>query len=332
MLAQKNLITKFLIFIGIAALVSVALIASRASAQSSELSNTANTLKVSPVRTDLAIDPGDTKTVKVTITNPTDQDVVVRPVQNDFVADDEAGTPALILDEAEFAPSHSLKRFMQPLENINLGPKESKTVELTISVPANAEAGGYFGALRFAPTSPNDGGQVRLSASVASLVLVRVNGDVPEKLNLTDFQVLQRGAAGGFFNDSKDLEVIARFQNNSNVQLGPFGKLSVKKGNGVVYETDFNNKDQRDMILPDSARRWRIPVDELAGFGKYTAFATFTYGSTNKTIEISKSFWIVPVWMIIAATILVLAIITAVVWFILSRRSGGRSSKGRMSI
>ena len=87
----------------------------------------ANTLKITPVRTDLEMDPGETKTVKITITNPADFDVEVRPIQNDFVADDEDGTPALILDEDEFAPNHSLKRFMQPIENVEVPAGESRT-------------------------------------------------------------------------------------------------------------------------------------------------------------------------------------------------------------
>ena len=113
-----------------AAIVAIILLAgfhsSTANAQS------ANTLRVSPVRTDLQIEAGEQKIVEVTVTNVTDQALSVRPIQNDFIAGDESGTPALILDETEFAPSHSLKRFLLPLQTAVIPAGESKTFEVVI--------------------------------------------------------------------------------------------------------------------------------------------------------------------------------------------------------
>ena len=200
-------------FVGLAATMT-------SSAQVGDDAVAANSLKVSPLRTDVSIDPGETKTVKITISNPTGSAVSVRPVQNDFVADGEDGTPALILEEAEYAPSHSLKRFLQPLESFTLEGGESRTIEATIAVPEDAEPGGYFGAVRFMPTSPDGGGQVNLSASVASLILLRVNGDAPEKLSLTDFTIQQNGRSATFFTASDNMSASVRFKNDGDVQAG----------------------------------------------------------------------------------------------------------------
>lgn len=295
-------------------------------AQSGNGSGTANALKISTLRTDITANPGETKTVKVTVTNPSEAEVSIRIIQNDFVASkDEDGTPDLILEEDEYAPSHSLKRFMQPVENVLLGPGESKPVEVTLVIPADAEAGGYFGAISFAPESPDSGGQVNMSASVASLILLAVNGDAKEKLDLTDFVVQKNSRPGVFFTNSEDLEVMARFYSESAVQVGPAGKISVIKGDDIVYEVDFNNKDQRDVILPDSARRWYIPVNSLQGFGKYEVAATFTYGTKNQTLEATKSFWVIPVWMIVASIVVLVAVVALVIYLIMRRRSGGRA-------
>lgn len=303
-----------------------------AQSTNSQQNGTANTIKVSPVRSDVAVNPGETKIVKVTVTNPTTVEVMVRPIQNDFVAGDEDGTPAIILEETEYAESHSLKRFLTPLENITLGPGESKAIDVEINVPADAEAGGYFGAIRFAPTSPDAGGQVNLSASVASLVLLTVTGDAPEKLDLTEFAVQQDGRSKTFFASDTGIAATVRFENKGKVQAGPFGKVSVTRGDEIVYETDFNNKTQRDMVLPDSARRWNIPLEGIDGFGHYTVSATFTYGSKNQTIEVTESFWVIPKGMIIGAIVALLVIVGAIVGFILYRRRNrdrGRSFGGR---
>lgn len=284
-------------------------------------SSTANTLKISPTRTDVSADPGETKVVKITVTNPSANDVKVKLIENDFKAGDEEGSPAIILDENKFAPSHSLKKFLKPLDSIDLAGKQSKTVELIIEVPKDAEAGGYFGALRFAPTSPDGGGQVNMSPSVASLVLLTVRGDTPEKLDLTNFEVQQNKKTGSWFTNSDNISLFLRFKNEGNVQLSPVGKISVKKGDKLIYDTDFNSSSQKDMILPDSGRRWQVPLKNINGFGKYTVIGTFTYGSKNKSLEVTSEFWIIPI-SVIASSAVGLVVVVGVIVYLVSRRRG----------
>lgn len=280
---------------------------------------TANTLKVSPVRSDIIVKPGERKVVKATVTNLTDAPITVQPIENDFISGDERGTPALILDENEFAPTHSLKRFMTPLDDVTIPAGEARTISVVITVPESAQAGGYFGAVRFAPTDPDGGGQVNLSGSVASLILAKVPGDLVEKLSLTDFSIQQNGQTATNFGTPDNLQATVRFENQGNVQVGPFGKVSVKNGDKVVYDADFNIEEPRDMILPDSARRWDIPLKNIGEFGHYTVSATFTYGDKNQTIEVTQSFWVIPLVVIIAAVVGLLLLIGLIVgiWFFL---------------
>lgn len=293
--------------------------------------NTTNTLKVTPVRTDVQINPGERKAVRVTVSNITSQKITVRAVSNDFIASpQEDGSPALILDENEFAPTHSLKRFMTAVPDFEIPANQGRTIDVLITVPASAQAGGYFGAIRFAPTNPADGGQVNLSASVASLILLNVPGPTQEKLNLTDFEIRQGEKKGTDFRTSNDLKAYFRFQNMGNVQLGPFGKISVSQGDKVVYETDFNTQNPRELVLPDSARRWEVPLKEIGEFGHYTVSATFTYGSKNQTIEVSQSFWVIPQYMIIIAIIvaaLLIVGIALIIYFLIRRNKHGGGSR-----
>jgi len=284
-------------------------------------SNAANTIKVTPVRTDIEILPGESKIVEVTVTNLTNTSISVAPYTNDFVAGDDRGTPALILDSDEFAPSHSLKRFVGPLSTATIPAKGSKTFNVVITVPTTAQAGGYFGAVRFAPSDPDGGGQVNLSASVASLILLTVPGDIVEKLRLASFDIQQNGAGGTSFRTPDNLQASFSFENQGNLQIGPFGTLSIKKGDKVVFSSDFNNGDPRDVILPDSTRRWEIPFKDIEAFGHYDVTATFTYGTKNQTIEVTKSFWVIPTWLIITAvaTIVGILLIAALIVFLVIR-------------
>lgn len=299
--------------------------------------NSANTLKVSPVRTDVTVEPGSSKVVKTIITNLTDEEIVVDALENDFVAGDERGTPSLVLDEGEYAPTHSLKRYIEPIGEVTVPANESVPVEVKITVPADAKAGGYFGSVRFAPTQTSGDGQVNLSASVASIILLTVPGDLVEKATMTDFKVQQNGTSSAYFGNGKNLELFTRFTNSGNVQVGPVGKVSVLKGDDVVYETDFNGKEPREVILPDSARRWEVPLKDVDAFGKYTVSATFTYGSSNQTIEATKTFWVIPVAVIAAVVAATLVIIGAIAFAVRKylksdahqRSKSGGATRGR---
>ncbi len=316
---KRQVLTSVRVVLGLFIVTALALgiFTSSAHAQSSKTS-TANTLKVSPVRSDVTIKAGEAGEVPITITNLTGSDVLVAPIENDFVQGDENGTPSIILDADEYAPTHSLKRFMTPLKNVTVPANGSTVVKVKITVPKDAQAGGYFGALRFAPTTPDSGGQVNLSASVASLILLTVPGPVTEQLNLTSFEI-QQGAGKGAtdFRTPDDLKVAFRFENKGNIQEGPFGKISVTQGKEVIYDYDFNQNTPREVILPDGARKWEVPLKDIGEFGLYTVHATFTYGSTNKTIEVERSFWIIPTYMIIAAIAILVVLIAGIVFLII---------------
>ena len=281
--------------------------------------NDLNTLKLSPVRSDISIAPGKSSVVVVKVTNLTKAPMTIQSIQNDFVAGDERGTPALILDADEFAPTHSLKRFMVPIKNVTIAPQSTQEIKLTINVPADAKAGGYYGAVRLVPMAGDGSKNVNLNASAASLVLLTVPGETVEQLNLTKFDVMQGSKADTIFQSANDLQLSFRMENKGNVQLGPFGQITVKQGDKVIYTYDFNTTDPRDQILPDSARIWDIPLKEIGSFGNYTVTALFTYGKNNQTLEVSKSFWVIPIAVIaitLGGLILLILIIVAVVWFL----------------
>lgn len=295
-------------------------VASAATAATST-KNTTNTLKISPVRSDTTIEAGKSGKITAQVTNVTNAPMIVHPIQNDFVAGDEKGTPAIILDENSYAPTHSLKRFMVPIQDISIPAGQTKEVVVTITVPKNAQAGGYFGAIRFAPASSDSSKSVNLSASAASLILMTVPGPTTEKLKLTNFDVQQDGSTGSNFRTPNDLKLLLRFQNQGNIQQAPFGQIYVQKGKKVVYTYNFNQSDPKETILPDSARRWELPLKNIGKFGKYTVSGTITYGSKGQSINLTKTIWIVPTGYIIGAIVGIVALIAIIVGIWLFLRS-----------
>jgi hypothetical protein len=311
---------------------STSALAAAASSPSS-VTNATDTLKISPIRTDLSINPGDTGIVKTYVSNLSKNPIEVQPIENDFISGNESGEPAIILGANSYAPTHSLKRFMLPLANVTVGPGATQEVDVSIVVPKTAQAGGYFGAVRFASATTDGSENVNLSTSAASLILLTVPGNIIDQLQLTNFDLQQNGNSVSSFRSPKNISVLVRFTNQGNVQEGPFGQVYVTKGNKTVYTYPFNQSQPAQVILPDSSRRWSVPLQNLGKFGKYTVGATFTYGAKGESIQVSKTFWIVPTIYIIGGIVAIAIVILIIIGIVLliksHRRKKSRKAKRR---
>ncbi len=278
-----------------------------------------NGLKISPVRTDVTIDAGTTKAVQVTVTNVTNSISAYQVQINDFTAStDESGQPQILLDNTKFAASHSLKRIVNNLPTVTLQPGEVRNISIPITVPKNYPAGGYYGAVRLVPhTDANaPGKQVTLSASVGSLVLVTVPGDIHEIVSVASLdarkqvQANQIDSPRAIFLDNKKINGVIRFQNGGDVQEQPFGKLQVKNWRGKVVATyEINNETPRGNVLPNSIRKFSVPLNKLGSVGKYTMVGNFGYGTDGQLITAQSSFYIIPIYIIVLLVLIVAAIL-----------------------
>jgi len=283
-------------------------------------------LRVSPVRSDLTIKPGQNSSLSVSVTNVSSSPTQLKAIINDFGAgDDESGQPKVYLDENASAPTHGLKNYITKIDNFTLQPQERKEIKVTIRIPANAGGGGYYGVVRFAPVSVSGKENVTLSGSVGTLVLVTVPGNVIEKASLDTFNVARMngstlGKASNFFtNGGKDskgkgIQTVLRIHNAGNVQLAPFGKVILKKGGSQVASYEFNNTVPKNVVLPDSTRRFQIDLgDKAASFGRYTIEGNFGYGANGQLLSASTSFYVVPVPYLVAAIVLLLLVVAAII-------------------
>lgn len=269
-----------------------------------------NALKVSPVRSDADVTPGSSKVFDVYVQNLSDSTASLQAIVNDFVANkDESGTPSIILDSNQSAPTHSLRQFVTPIPNFTLQPNEQKDIKVTVTIPKGAAPGGYYGAVRFAPATASTDQSVTLSASVGSLILIKVPGAIKENVNIASFDVRKDDTAKTFFTSGKDLQAVVRFQNNGDVQEEPFGKVLVKKGGQTLATYEINNTSPRGNVLPGSIRRFSVDLNKLGSFGKYTIEGNFGYGSNGQLLTASKTVYIVPVSVLIIVGIAVIALL-----------------------
>lgn len=274
--------------------------------------NSGDGYKISPVRSELSVNRGSSKVVNMYVQNVTKSTENVQTIVDDFVASNqENGTPSLLLN-GQSAPSHGLKQFIK-VENANfvLQPQQQKTIKILISIPKNAAPGGYYAAVRFAPSGINSSRNVNLSASVASLILVTVPGNYIQRMNVSSFNVQSNGHIGTFFTSNKNLQAVVSFYNSGQIQTVPFGKVALLKGSQQLGTFAINNAQGN--VLPDSIRKFSVNLAHVGTFGKYTVEGNFGYGTSGQLLSVSDTFYIVPYYLIVSLIVLIVILFILIV-------------------
>lgn len=289
-----------------------------------------NGFRISPVRSEYTIEKGASQNLEMTVENPTGGTVTARGVVNNFIASEkEDGEPRLILDDNAPQPKNNFRNLVASIPELTLKPREKKDIVITIAVPADAEPGGYYGAIRFVPADGQGDGNVALTASVGSIVLVRVPGNLTEKLDLLDLGASQNGKLKGFMTGG-NLAVAARLKNTGNIHVQPFGKIQIKDMFGkIIKEYEINATEPRANILPDSVRKFENDIEKpkRGWFGRYTIIANIGYSQgSGDLISTQVSFWYLPTWFLIGLFLLIVALVGGIFWWRSKGSSGHRRS------
>jgi hypothetical protein len=260
-------------------------------------------LEIAPPVVELKVNPGQTVTAQISLRGVSKDKLLVTSQINDFVAAGEDGTPKILLDSNTEPDPYSLKKWIAPLQQLTLEPHQIKNLPVTIKVPANAAPGGYYGVVRFTATAPElkDTG-VSLSASLGSLLFVRVNGEVKEGLKIDEFSTGQNGRSGWLF-ETGPVDFTQRIKNTGNVHEEPAGQITITDMFGKKVATVNINLPPRN-ILPQSTRKFQESLDkavigDMWLFGRYQADLRVTYGDSKQVIVASLTFWVIPYKLII---------------------------------
>ncbi len=296
-------------------------------------SDSGSGLSISPTRTELRIERGKSDQVKINLRNVTKGSIVAKPSVSDFEADNETGEPKLLADQNTHN-SASIYNFVGGLTDVPLSAGESKDLTYTVTIPSDAPAGAYYGALTFRAVPANQagddngGGEVALTANVASLVLVEVPGDITEQIQVTSIKALgSNGKASSFFTTSPSKSAIA-IKNLGNSFAKPFGTVTVTNMSGKqVYSYEINNSTPRSNILPKTSRTFTDEINGISKPGRYTITANISFGTGGDVISQKVSFWYIPVWLAVLLVLLVVGIVVG--GYLLYRKQFGSHSAKR---
>lgn len=279
-----------------------------------------NGVIVSPPLTEKQAAPGTVFTDAIKVTNPNaSADLLVTVSIEDFIAKGEDGQQSFV-DFAENNSSFSLGKWLTASQNsFTLKANESKSINYTVNVPANAEPGGHYGVVFFSPklvsSSQSSTGPVLAIPKIGALILFTVPGDINYNGSISTFEAGKKSGdtftAKKLFTDSNNIiDYLTKFQNSSTSHVKPVGDIVIKNMFGKeVGKLAVNEKEGN--ILPASIRKFDNQSEIKHGFGVYSASVTLAYGNSKSTTA-TYSFWIVP-WKETAGAVVVIIVL---IWII----------------
>ncbi len=253
---------------------------------------------VGPGRAEIEVKPGQTVVYPISVTNRISDGRVFDLTVEDM-AGSEDGTQAVILLGEERGP-YTVKDYITfPEDFFTLDLGERAQIPVTISIPEDAEPGGYYGGVLISTvrTSENEEGSTQprspIIARIGTLFFITVPGAVEtegETKTITQ-------TSGRSWYEKGPIGFNILYENKGSVHLNPYGELRIK--NIFGEEVGFLELEPW-FVLPKSVRSRDIVWDRELLFGRYTATAYINRGYGDVVDEVSTTFWVLP-WKIFGA-------------------------------
>jgi hypothetical protein len=283
----------------------------------------ASGLSISPLRQNLTLNPGQAGAVDITLKNITGGPVIAKAKVQDFESDGSTGNPKIISNPNQVS-SASIKNFLVGLGNIPLATGQQTTFAIPVQVPANTAPGAYYGLVEYQAIPVDSNGVptgnsnvVALSAAVSQLVFITVPGKVADHAQLTAVYVYsdKAGTNSGIFFTHPPKMVGVALQNVGNAFVTPFGNVTLQNTEGKsVYSYELNGGITRGLMLPNSTRIFKNQIQNITRPGRYTVAVSASYGNGSVILIGKKSFWYIPIWLVIIFIVIILALIGMVWW------------------
>jgi hypothetical protein len=216
----------------------------------------AGAVTVSPVRTELSVDPGQSVDAKIKLFNESASRQTFYIVFANFESKDETGEPT-------FVPGNKgIPSWVQAPSSIDIEPKQYSEVTFTITPPKNVDPGGYFAAALASKSAPSADGlnPISLETQTGTLIFLKVNGDFAEGEKIIEFNTKDKQA---LFN-SLPVEFFYRFQNSGADRIKPAGDITIKSIFGWQSKI-INANPTGGSALPQSIRRFEASWSTSGG-------------------------------------------------------------------
>ena len=258
---------------------------------------------VGPGKVELELNPGESETVNVTLSNRMGSEKTFTVVVEDFVGSESTEQPVVLLGDQR--GPYSLQDYLVvPSQEMTVGHTERIVIPITVSVPTDAEPGGRYGSVLFQTKSESIENGAKPSASIISrigvLFFVTVPGDLKYEGNVEKFDT----AFGKRVYDSGPIGFEILYRNTGNVHVNPYGRISVR--NMFGSEVGAVELDPW-FAMPEFLRLREVTWDRGWLFGKYKAVLSINKGYDNLVETREVVFYVLP-WKPISVAVIIVAI------------------------
>lgn len=260
---------------------------------------------VGPGRAEIKVAPGETVIQEITVTNRI-SDKRKFKLEVEDIAGSSDGSSSASLSGDEKGP-YSIKDYISfPEDMFVLKLGERARIPVTITVPPDADPGGYYGSVLVstiqdsgsddanAPRSP-------IIARVGSLIFLTVEGETIREGKTLEVSLVNNS----WWYEHGPIEFGILYENTGSVHVNPYGELSIT--NMFGEEVGFIELEPW-FVLPTSLRVREITWDREFLLGRYTVTAQVNRGYEDIVDEVKVSFWVLP-WKIVGGMFFVLFII-----------------------
>lgn len=136
---------------------------------------------LTPIRYEVNMQPGETKTLPASIRNNGTWTVTLPATVSDFQSNGLTGVPSIVRKSELVYPDQELSTWISLSANsVTLAPGEEGTINFTISAPTSATPGGHYGAVIFnnPGTEVSSGWNISINVDYGILILVNIAWDV----------------------------------------------------------------------------------------------------------------------------------------------------------
>lgn len=273
----------------------------------------ASAITISPPYFDYSLNPGDTVLDVIKVYNEDQFPITLYPIVQNFTfkEGDEQGTPEFYSAEEDPTGTALSKWVTVDTQPITIAPQQRANVQFAINVPAEkVQPGGHYGAIVLSSAPPEQkGGSVGIGQQIASLILVRVSGEVREVGNIAEFGFKKKQLWYNYL----PVDFYLRFENAGNTHLRPTGNVFIKNMFGQQVAALKVNEGFTS-VLPLSIRRYEFGWQHTANpedkselwkewhnfaLGKYKATLVLNYGQQNQIVVEEREFTVWP-WRLLA--------------------------------
>lgn len=320
-------------------LLGVVLLATLLAAPSSALAE--KTIALSTGTFDLALASGQSAADGLRVANNGDEGLTALVYTADIDVDEEGNQtytrPEVTPDNYLSSPASWIRlkvpdstKIVANTPYLDMQPGDELPVEFELVVPQNATPGDYNAAIFFEMFEFDEGSEgavSRVSGRIGARIDLRVVGDIVDDVRLSDLS-----ARAIVIGDTTPFSVRVTNEGNIDKKID-VGLMLLGAGEteewSKTLDEGANLYAQRDRFY-DGA----VTFDEV-GFGRYTFRAVMDYEKESgdaegsripETVTVERDVWIIPLWMAIAAAVILGVPLVYVTYRVSTRGARGRKA------